>query len=189
MSYKEINGKRTLPLNGWRTRVLAEYLFGSSEAETKFDDGMRFIIPATTLQKLPQFDEVNQVWADQFSGDVVCEVEFVDRSYGIHISVEEAPDIMQMNRVLPWGRWSDLVRVGRHSNHRGEWLTVYWKDIRPEDEILTFRAEMIPGYTELRGHNDLGNGNKWWCDDDLVFRVIQTYGARLHEKIEKAGVL
>ena len=85
---REINGKQTIPLSGWRTRELALVVFGNKAAEVKFVEGLQITVDAQVIRNLPDFDKANQAHADSFSGPVLVTVEQMATDYGSHISLE-----------------------------------------------------------------------------------------------------
>jgi hypothetical protein len=74
----------TVPLNGWRSRNLAEEVFGIRKANELWV-GRTFMVPAKVLQELPDFDSGNQAIVNEFTGVVAVQVAKVDPSYGVHI--------------------------------------------------------------------------------------------------------
>lgn len=179
---RTVNGKTTLPLNGWRARTLTQYYFGEADASL-LDEADKMIIPAKVLQELPAWDKAHTEYVNSFEGDVIITVEEEEPSYGYHISVEKAPSILEMNRDLRWGRWADYIRVSVSRSL----IRIYWRSVRPEDFIMHIRTEDIKDAMKLIDQRELCQ--HYWCENDLVFRVVQMYGAELQKLIDKAGVM
>jgi hypothetical protein len=187
MAFKTIRGIRTLPLNDWRTRTLADFYFGSKTDADKFYEGMRFALSADIIKNLPEFDEENQAYADSFDDIVVCEVMYIDRTYGMHISIEKSLGISEMNDK-GWGRWASSLKSNTVKNMGSpSTIGIYWKDVRPEDFIMEVPLDSIRGAKVLESLTTMCRG--YWCRNDLIFRICQLYGDRLNSLIEKAGAL
>lgn len=80
---------KTVPLNGWRARNLAEEMFGRREAAEMYI-GRTFITLAKVLQELPGWDGRNQAIVNSFEGAVYVHVVVYDPGYGHYIRIIKA---------------------------------------------------------------------------------------------------
>lgn len=181
-----INGVQTVPMNGWRSRKLAEYYFNDYNADGKFYEGMRFLVPAHVLKDMPDFDSKNQAYVDQFTGNVICEVVEEDSSYGFHISVEAEKSAQEMREA--YTRWADYLKLELKTINKRKVITLYFRDIRPEDRITSYSAESIRGAELLINEKNLCNYGAF-CESDLMYRIIELYGDDLQKRLERACVL
>jgi len=176
---RTIHNKKTIPINGWRSRTLAQYYFSDYHAEDKFFDDMKFIVPAKIIQLLPDFDGTNQAYANSFKGELLCTIEDMDGDYGFHISLEPIKTVEQMREA--YGVWSDCLKTSIERKCVG----LYWKDVRPEDLIMLIRLDEIRGARLLINEHDHG----YLYDNDLIYTMLQLYGDDIFDKLNKACML
>lgn len=78
---------RTLPLDGWRSRNLAEAITGIRDQQ-QLTAGYTKIVTTSTIQDLPGFDGGNTDYVNEVANKhviVYMQVVEVDPSYGCHI--------------------------------------------------------------------------------------------------------
>jgi hypothetical protein len=194
MSIEVIDGKKVLPMNGWRTRTLAQIIFGSPEYEDKFYEGFKFIVPAKIIQKLPEFNKEHQEYADSFSSSfIIGKVEMTNINYGMYVSVEMPLGINDMRFGKKWNSWACMIKAEIHRanptfKYVKSTIGVYWRDVRAEDIIMCADYNSIPKpeiEEALTDKCDYGT----FCDNDLVFRILQLHGEQIEKQLKKAGLI